>query len=312
MGLEKCARSIWMDDRWCLPAISDGRKQMIFRLGDGVEDILHKALPKAFVVTNGPEQIGGKFISGHVRWHADDLLYWDDCYRLAEYKSANSRRFNRLKKLGSYKQWDNGYWCQIQGYMGAINEQHDYDVEECVVIVVNKNDCEIYEEIVPFDKAAYEEIMERAEWLVKLESPPPPTMTASDYRVKNFMDEDDQGVYLGHLTPKQINCRNCHFSRRDFNDDDLKRGRWGCKKHRKVLTFDEQKTGCNDHEWIPELVPATLIDEDEMIYQRDDEQFQNGPDHIPSDRMAWLCRNGWVQDEALEIAEAFSGKVEIL
>ena len=31
-SLDKCARMMWLEDRWCFPLILDGRKLMIFRL----------------------------------------------------------------------------------------------------------------------------------------------------------------------------------------------------------------------------------------------------------------------------------------
>ena len=145
-----------------------------------------------------------------------------------------------------------------------------------------------------------------------LDAPPPPEMNESDYRVKNFLDDDDQGVYLGRLTPKQSNCRNCRYAARDLKDERL-RGRWGCRKHRKIISFAEQQRGCRSHEWVPELVPAQLIDDETMLFESDNGfQFRNGEEHLTSGQIAWLCRNDWQRDEVTHLVDEFEGEVEIL
>lgn len=313
-SLVKCARMMWLEDRWCFPLILDGRKLMIFRLGDKVEDLIVENLPGHLLVSKTNEQQeGGKMFGGHVGWHVDGLACSEQgVFAIVEIKSVNQTRFNRLVKLGDLKQWDEQYWCQCIGYMGAMREKTGYDIQTAEFVALCKNDSRLYQESIEFDPYAYEQIKEKIGWLVALDAPPPPEMNESDYRVRNFMDDDDQGVYLGRYTPKQSNCRNCRYAARDLKDERL-RGRWGCRKHRKIISFAEQQRGCRSHEWVPELVPAQLIDDETMLFESDNGfQFRNGEEHLTSGQIAWLCRNDWQRDEVTHLVDEFEGEVEIL
>ena len=99
---------------------------------------------------------------------------------------------------------------------------------------------------------------------------------------------------------------------RDLKDKEL-RGRWGCRREKRVKPFSEQTKSCPDHEWIPELIPARLIDEETMTYEADNGfQFRNGREFLSSGQIAWLSRNDWQQDAATELVDEFDGEIEIL
>jgi hypothetical protein len=93
-----------------------------------------------------------------------------------------------------------------------------------------------------------------------------------------------------------------------------KRGRWGCKRKKKVLTLEEQRLSCDDHQWIPELVPARCIDEDSKTYQRDSLEFRNDVDALSSEKIAWLCRANWDikgSEPLFKILDEFEGSLTL-
>ena len=128
------------------------------------------------------------------------------------------------------------------------------------------------------------------------------------------MNSDDRGVYLGDLTPKKPNCRNCKWSKPNLSDKS-KKAVWGCKKSRKLLSFEEQLTACSDHQWIHDLVPAICIDEESATYVRDGIEFTNSEEGFTSSEIAWLCRTNWnIKDlETLKsLRHDFDAEMEIM
>ena len=312
-GIGKDERVISLESRFSWPDVPKPRNAMIFALGDAVEEIIDSVIPDEHRHPDG-NQLRLVLESGHITGHVDNVLRIAVKNVLAEYKSCNQARFKKLERLGSYELWDDAYYHQIQAYMGACNELHGLEIDECHVVVMNKNTCDLYEEVIAFDPLCWERIKEKCKNLVSMTSVPPPTMKASDYRVKNFMTEEQQKIYMGEWTPPQPNCRNCAHSRRDLNDPIEKRGRWGCKRKKKVLTLEEQRLSCDDHQWIPELVPARCIDEDSKTYQRDSLEFRNDVDALSSEKIAWLCRANWDikgSEPLFKILDEFEGSLTL-
>jgi hypothetical protein len=304
---KECPRELWLGWRWCLPLLDDGRRQLIFKMGQSIEDLLVYWFGKRLVSVSPQtkEQLGGNFFGGHLSWHVDGFFVVNGAERnivLWECKSANSKRFNKLAKNGvlaslsretdlAYSQWDEAYGAQLQFYMGAMNEG-GMEVNHALVTVVNKNTSDIYSEVVTYDPAQYEGLKSKAEWILGLSAPPDGAWQENHYKVRNFMNSDDRGVYLGDLTPKKPNCRNCKWSKPNLADKSDK-AVWGCKKSRKLLSFEEQLTACSDHQWIHDLVPAICIDEDSATYVRDGAEFTNSSEGFTSTEIAFLCRTDW-------------------
>ena len=231
-GIGKDERIQSLESCFSWPDVPKPRNAMIFALGDAVEEIIDSVIPDEHRHPDG-NQLRIVLESGHITGHVDNVLRVAVKNVLAEYKSCNQARFKKLERLGSYELWDEVYYQQIQAYMGACNELHGLEIDECHVLVMNKNTCDLYEEVIAFDPLCWERIKEKCKNLVSMTSIPPPTMKASDYRVKNFMTEEQQKIYMGEWTPPQPNCRNCAHSRRDLNDPIEKRGDGDAKGRRR-------------------------------------------------------------------------------
>ena len=122
------------------------------------------------------------------------------------------------------------------------------------------------------------------------------------------MSRDQRGIYLGEYTPSDPNCRNCRHSKPRLDDPEM-RGQWGCTKFKKLLSQRDQEAGCFSHQWMPDLINATLIDEDNAIYEKDDTRFRNAPadevgkGELMSSEIAFLSRNEWNFDATNVLAE---------
>ena len=273
-------RLVWMRYRWLMPNDWEPRVLRLLDLGNVVEDDLIKKLRKIpgasiYDVDKNGKQFETKALGGHVKGHIDGVasnlpgLDQDNPY-LLEFKTANDNRFKNLNKIGSYCEWSDEYAAQLHLYMGFFKFKH------AIAIVYNKNNSDLYTEIVEFDKDLFDALIEKAKNVLLSESPPENYIPETDYRIRSYMTPGQQASYLGRALPAKIHCRSCRFAKVDI---DKKDAHWHCTQHDKKISTDRQTKGCNRHNYIPELIPATLVEQDAdiVVYEKDGFRFVNVP-----------------------------------
>ena len=312
---KQCSRELFLNWRWCFPPINNSRLERIFELGHILEEqianIFKDKISGVDLITHEKgKQIGSSFFGGHLQYHIDGLLNTKTSsgLHLWECKSANQTRYKKLLREG-YKKFSPEYHSQIMFYCGALKEQTELQIsDEILVNVYNKNTSEIYSESIEFEPTIYEKLKDKAQWLLNLKEPPVGAYRASDYQVKNFMSEEERGIYTGKFTPGSVNCRNCRFSKPDIKNTSDK-AIWGCLKKKKLLSIKDQQKGCFEHQFIPGLVPGKLINDRDMVYQKGDLIFTNSPasetgdDCFTSSEIAFLSRNNWDIDDTRNLKE---------
>ena len=269
-------RLLWMRYRWLMPDEWEPRVLRLLDLGNVVEDHLIEKLRKIpgatiYDVRKDGRQFETKAFGGHLKGHIDGVaknlpgLKPNKPY-LLEFKTANDNRFNKLEKLGSYCNWSEEYDAQIHLYMGLFKLDH------CIAIVYNKNNSALYTEVIDFDYLKFEMFMEKAENILKTKTPPENHIPLTDYRIRSYMSKKQQAAYLGRSLPEKLHCRSCRFS-----NPDIKTGEWVCSQDNRVISKEKQITGCANHNYIPELIPAKVLQVDDtfVVYEKDDFRFVN-------------------------------------
>lgn len=186
-SIGKCQRELWAI-RMGIPDEKppNGRALMTFDVGSYLEgavvDWLRSAGYKVLTQGADGEQIAVAMPKRVGVGHIDGLILWgrpsDGDWRLLEIKTAKAERFQKLVEAGSYKDWDSGYYDQIQAYMGA----HSPSLDDCLVLVLNKNTSEIWPEMVRFNAERYAELEEKAKLVVESETiVPKPAAANSQY-----------------------------------------------------------------------------------------------------------------------------------
>lgn len=147
LGTE-CSRELWYSYHQPKP-ILDPRVNRIFRVGDLYEDYVIKLLRDAgmtiYTEMENGEQFG--FVDGKIAGHIDGVITGlpeSTKPHLLEIKSANAKRFKAFTEKG-FKS-DKKYWTQIHVYMLKMG------LGDCLVVVINKDNCELYFERVKLDK----------------------------------------------------------------------------------------------------------------------------------------------------------------
>ena len=265
-------RKLWLGFRHCLNSSFEGRMLRLFNLGNRIEDQVVDDIRRTGIIAVASEDENGKqfsasLLGGHFAGSCDGILKGvlpepdEETIVLLEVKSANDKRFRELQKERDYGGWSETYRWQIHCYMGAMSLTH------ALVVVVNKNNSEIYSEIIEFDPVIWEKAQEKAKKIICSDAPPPPSRSESDWRIKNesYVYQD---VYFKRRLPQSVNCRNCKNSKPVVESNGAV---WYCSRRNKALTDEEQRIGCDDHLWIPALVNADYLpdksNEDEVAYR---------------------------------------------
>ncbi len=170
----------------------------------------------------------------------------------------NQNKFENVEKLGLAAAKPNTH-DRIQMLM------HWSKMTRGLFIAVNKNDDSFYVERIKYNSKLCVALEERAERVVFSPTPLEKINHSIDYYECRLCSRNS--MCHGNALPAVV-CRTCcHSTPQDSGD-------WLCEKHGHILTEQDQKQACDDHLFIPELVPATMIQGDTgdgwIQYQKQD------------------------------------------
>jgi len=156
---EPCDLKLWYAFRGYTPVPPDGRKILIFELGDEIEEILVRHLSAVGYTIEGRQTVfsahGGYFLG-----HCDGIILPAfgtvvQNESILECKSANRSKFESFCKIGVRETYP-VYYCQVQCYMGYAN------LGQALVVIYCKDSSEIYSEWIPFSRNDFTALHERA------------------------------------------------------------------------------------------------------------------------------------------------------
>lgn len=217
----QCSRSLWMSFRWCHRATHSGRMIRLFNRGH-LEEARFVALLEMIGCTVYQVDENGKQykISDHnghyggsldgVVWGCPDI---PEKYIISEFKTHNDKSFKKLLESG-VREVKPEHYAQMQQYMGK-NE-----LEFALYLAVNKNDDDIYGEIIPFDKSTFRSDLIRACTIINDPSPPDRIYNGPGFYKCRFCDH--YSICQEQVAP-DVNCRTCRWS------TPVKNGEWICE-----------------------------------------------------------------------------------
>lgn len=241
---KECSRELWYRFRWASESTFNGRMLRLFNRGH-LEEPRFVAMLKLIgceVWQHDAErnQFRVSYINGHFGGSCDgiargcpDLVETEPF--LTEFKTHNSNSFGKLESQG-VRNSKFVHYVQMQIYMGGLG------LRNALYLAVNKDNDELYGEIIPFDPEVYSRYLERAHLLVFTEDPPQRVSTSPGWWACKTCDF----VVTCHRngTPTR-NCRTCVHSlpRAD--------GSWFCNHHSRSLDKLAQLEACSDYRWKP-------------------------------------------------------------
>jgi hypothetical protein len=286
-----CERAIWYSYRWAKPVEHSGRIKRLFDTGHREEDRLVADLEtigcevfavdpvtrKQFRVASHGGHFGGS-LDGLVLGIIEAPKSWHLC----EFKTHNRKSFDDLKK-NKVRASKPAHYAQMQVYMGLWNEQvasikkrlaegvELVALSELAAIKIGKvdrafylarckDDDDLYQERIDFDRATFEHYKARALRIIQATDAPDRISERPDWYECKWCDF----YAVCHATPDAhfpaVHCRTCADSVPELVGD---RGLWRCVRHGRHLSPTEQFDGCQDHIFAPSMMPFHVAAVDE-------------------------------------------------
>tara|TARA_R110000744_G_scaffold196160_1_gene315336 strand:- start:6638 stop:7459 length:822 start_codon:yes stop_codon:yes gene_type:complete len=231
---EDCTRKMWFRFRWAKQGHFTRRIKRLFDIGHAYEDQVVASLNEAGIIVSD-EQFMVLGWGGHIVGFMDGVVTGvkeaPETPHLLEVKSMNDRNFKQFKKKGIRKSHPK-YYSQAQAYCGKKG------LTRILFACINKNDSEIFTERLDYDQDHYKYVMGRGVDVVCSEIPPPNIIMDPTNFACKFCDYSDI-CYEGAKV--QPTCRSCKYV--DLENE----GGWSCRLHKKDLSNDEQREGCNQY-----------------------------------------------------------------
>lgn len=250
MMAKNCARAIWYSFRWATKKQHEGRMVRLFNRGHLEEGRLVALLLLIGCEVWQMDENGKQFrISdhhGHYGGSGDgiakgipDLPAGE--VAVTEFKTHNEKSFVELQKKG-VKIAKPEHWGQMQQYM------RKFKIRFALYIGVNKNNDELYAEIVVLEEAAADQLIDRANRLIWLKSPP--SQIGDPPSAGNFNCRwcDHRPVCFLGAQPDR-NCRTCKNAEPVENGH----GEWFCSFWNHLIPKEAQLTGCHKYDKHPQI-----------------------------------------------------------
>ena len=233
-----CGRALWYGFHWTKAGNFDARILRLFNRGH-----LEEARFIAMLLAIGcdvyqQDEQGRQFrisdVGGHLGGSGDGIAVGVPDVPagqpvLAEFKTHNDKSFKKLVSEG-VREAKFGHYVQMNLYMYKMG------IPLALYMAVNKNDDDIYAEILQLDTITAERFLERGRVIILSKEPPAKINESPGWYRCKWCDYSD--VCHKDVTP-DINCRTCqHSEARDT-------GEWVCNLNApQVLTTETQIAGC--------------------------------------------------------------------
>jgi hypothetical protein len=231
-----CARALWYGFRWATLSYHQPRVMRLFNRGHLEEARFMSMLEMIGVTIHLQEDGGQERISaygGHFGSALDGVLYnVPDCpgeWVLGEYKTYGTKPFSKLANGKGVAAEKPQHFAQMQVCM------HLRGIHKCLYMAVNKNDDDLYCEIVAYNQKAAEAYLRKAGDIIFSDKPPLKYSKDATNMECRFCDHADICHYGGRAVEK--NCRTCKESVAKEN------GTWHCLYYDKDLSTEDQRAG---------------------------------------------------------------------
>lgn len=279
---KECARDLWYSFRWCKKPHFDGKTLRLFNRGHLEEARFIAMLQVIGCALWYETETGGQFrvseFGGHFGsaldgvgrkipdLHPEQLAY-------TEFKTSSNKNFNKLKKYGLMEE-------KMQHYVQMQVCMEKYDLPFGLYMVVNKDNDELYAEIIELDREFALSYKERANRIIFDGDPPPRIANSKAFFKCRFCDFKN----ICHDREKpEINCRTCCHS------TPLQDGTWACSRGwNDFINSDEAMIGCVDHIYNPNLLNGVSMVDGNFeenyidITVAGGEAVRHGPNHVDS------------------------------
>lgn len=236
-----CPRELWYTFRWATTRVDDDpRMQRLWNRGHLEEGRFMALLKmigcKVYTSDENGKQYKMSVHNGHFGGSLDCVIIGcpdiPDEPILGECKTHNDKSFQKLIK-GGVRSEKHEHFIQMQMYMGAFKLRY------AIYLAVNKNDDDLYAEIIAFEPELFGINIDRAGKIVAAVTAPTKISQTPGWFKCKWCDH----LKVCHMgsTPHR-SCRTCRHS------TPHKDAKWHCVKLDRVLDKHDQVKGCDAYE----------------------------------------------------------------
>lgn len=254
----ECDRYLWLSFRWASdPEAMTGKQLKRFQTGNLYEQRIIDDLRKAQIdVVDIDPETGRQFkiyaLGGHLRGKLDGFVHGvpeaPKVRHVLEIKATNDKSWKEIVKKG-VQLAKPSHWMQCQRYM------HRTGVDRTLYIVANTNTDELHSERIRYDPVAAITNTARLERIIN--SSPAPSRIQEDQSKWPCIFCRQKSV-CAKETFGRNHCRTCLHSS-PIIEEGSEDARWRCERFAKDLSVTEQRDGCSDHRYLPDLVPGEQV-----------------------------------------------------
>lgn len=235
-----CARAVWYNFRWATKSNFSGRMIRLFNRGHmeeariiaclltiGCQVYQQDAEGKQFRITHAEGHLGGS--GDGIVIGCPDLAAGMPA--LCEFKTHNLKSFTELKEKGVRD-------AKFEHYVQSNLYMRKMGLAATLYIGANKNDDELYGELLPLNSEIADRFLDRGTKLIQTEEPPKKLNESPGFWKCRFCDHRP----VCHLkAAPDFNCRTCVAS-------EVIPGGWRCRRTGGALDEEAQLRGCQQYE----------------------------------------------------------------
>ena len=247
-----CDRSLWYDFRWTTVAQHPGRLLRLFETGQLEEARIVRNLRRigTTVLEVDPEtgrqwrvEAHGGHFGGSLDAVALNLPEAPKTWHVLEFKTHASKSFVELVAQG-VRQAKPQHFAQMQIYLRLTT------LTRAMYLAVNKNNDDLYVERIELDADYADRLLAKAGRI--LFAARPLDRVSDDPAWYECRNCDHAEVCRGEAAAA-VNCRTCLASTPI-------EGGWWCERQQRALSDADQRAACEQHLYVPDLVPGEQID----------------------------------------------------
>lgn len=163
----ECMRQIWYEFTGAPAEPISLKLKRTFEIGKRLEGMIIDLLREAGVKLAFENYLIECMVDKELDYFQGNVdAYLEHYDAILEIKTAKDSSFKIFVKSG-LKKWNPRYYAQVQAYMGMS------ELNRAFVIVLNKDNSELWDEEVTFDPAFYETLRHKARLIYEATTPPP-------------------------------------------------------------------------------------------------------------------------------------------
>lgn len=236
---DKCYRRIWYGWRWVKFGVFDGRMLRLFNRGHLEEQRFDKWLRGIGATLYDVDPSTGQqfkisYINGHYGGTNDRVVilpYLPDLPLLTEYKTHNEKSFTNLMNKGLIIS-------KPKHYSQMCNYGEHYKLKYGLYCATDKNDDDLYFEVVELDWKQADQSLVKAEEIIYAQEPPPKISHNPAYYECKMCSVSDI-CHDGASVEK--NCRSCKCA------EPIENAEWKCTRFNQTIPKNFLPIGCEYH-----------------------------------------------------------------